>query len=191
LAGLEGRGDLAAALPLAKEFNLLCSGAAFVAWDDSENVAVASEQIYQPSQVRGLLASGVQKRQSSPRQNRRGFTEMRAAAEDHFGVFRLRFDNERLPSLPPRSEWSNEPMFQVPWGPEVLSLLERWLGSYVDESQERAERRLRNLIAEVLLTTKADPAEQLKDLAGRLDWLFGNLGPFQIALQALRQSAGW
>ena len=39
-----------AAVALAKEFNLLCEGAAFVAWDEAEKVAAAEREIYQPIQ---------------------------------------------------------------------------------------------------------------------------------------------
>jgi len=50
---LERIGDRAEALRLAKETNLICQGAAFVAWDDVENVAVSAQgdEIYQPSMM--------------------------------------------------------------------------------------------------------------------------------------------
>ena len=37
------------AVALAKKANLVCRGAAFVAWDDAEKVAIAQEEVYQPS----------------------------------------------------------------------------------------------------------------------------------------------
>ena len=37
------------AIALAKAHNILCEGAAFIAWDESEKVAVAQKEIYQPS----------------------------------------------------------------------------------------------------------------------------------------------
>jgi hypothetical protein len=37
------------AVALAKKANLVCRGAAFVAWDDTEKVAIAQEEVYQPS----------------------------------------------------------------------------------------------------------------------------------------------
>ncbi len=37
-----------AAIALAKEFNLLCRGVAFVAWDEAEKVVIANREIYQP-----------------------------------------------------------------------------------------------------------------------------------------------
>jgi len=40
----------AAALALAKKHNILCEGAAFIAWDEAEKVEVAQREIYQPSQ---------------------------------------------------------------------------------------------------------------------------------------------
>ena len=49
IAALIDAGDGKAAIALAKEFNLLCEGAAFVAWDEAEKVAIAEREIYQPS----------------------------------------------------------------------------------------------------------------------------------------------
>ena len=45
---LEG-GRNSDAVALAKKANLVCRGAAFVAWDDAEKVPIAQEEGYQPS----------------------------------------------------------------------------------------------------------------------------------------------
>jgi Ca-activated chloride channel family protein len=37
------------AIELAKKANLTCRGAAFIAWDDAEKVAIAQDEVYQPS----------------------------------------------------------------------------------------------------------------------------------------------
>jgi hypothetical protein len=37
------------AIALAEKTNLVCPGAAFIAWDDAERVAIAEDEIYQPS----------------------------------------------------------------------------------------------------------------------------------------------
>ncbi len=37
------------AIALAEKANLVCRGAAFVAWDDAEKVAIAQDEVYQPS----------------------------------------------------------------------------------------------------------------------------------------------
>ena len=42
------QGQRAEALALAKQHNLLCEGAAFIAWDEVEKVAVAQRELYQP-----------------------------------------------------------------------------------------------------------------------------------------------
>ena len=82
-------------------------------------------------------------------------------------------------------------MFGKTRGNEVYSLLQSWLDSQSGARRLRSERRLSDLIADVLLTTKNDPAEQLKALVGRLDELIGRHGRFRKSLEALRQSAGW
>ena len=40
------------AVALAEKANLVCRGAAFVAWDDAEKVAIAQDEVYQPSLAR-------------------------------------------------------------------------------------------------------------------------------------------
>jgi uncharacterized protein (DUF1810 family) len=37
------------AIEVAKKANLACRGAAFIAWDDAEKVAIAQDEVYQPS----------------------------------------------------------------------------------------------------------------------------------------------
>ena len=37
------------AIALAEKANLVCRGAAFIAWDDAEQVAIAEDEVYQPS----------------------------------------------------------------------------------------------------------------------------------------------
>ena len=47
--GLLQRGENSEAIALAEKANLVCRGAAFVAWDDAEKVAIAQDEVYQPS----------------------------------------------------------------------------------------------------------------------------------------------
>ena len=49
VAALLRAGQSAEAIGLAKAGNILCEGAAFVAWDEAEQVQIAAEEIYQPS----------------------------------------------------------------------------------------------------------------------------------------------
>jgi Ca-activated chloride channel family protein len=43
------RGKASEAIALAEKANLVCPGAAFIAWDDAEEVAIAQDEIHQPS----------------------------------------------------------------------------------------------------------------------------------------------
>ena len=43
------RGENSEAIALAEKANLVCRGAAFIAWDDAEKVAIAEDEVYQPS----------------------------------------------------------------------------------------------------------------------------------------------
>jgi hypothetical protein len=52
------------AIALAKKANLVCRGTAFVAWDDAEEVAIAQDEVYQPSLD---LPSGVSCSTPAPR----------------------------------------------------------------------------------------------------------------------------
>ena len=47
--GLLQGGRDSEAIALAKKANLVCRGAAFVAWDDAEKVAIAQQEVYLPS----------------------------------------------------------------------------------------------------------------------------------------------
>jgi Ca-activated chloride channel family protein len=51
--------DQAAALALACRHNVLCKGAAFLAWDEAEKAAVARRRLYQPAQEVALCAGPV------------------------------------------------------------------------------------------------------------------------------------
>ena len=42
-------GKIKEAIALAETANLVCRGAAFIAWDDAEEVAIAQDEVYQPS----------------------------------------------------------------------------------------------------------------------------------------------
>ena len=56
IASHESACECAKALKLAKQHNVLCKGAAFVAWDEAERVEIADETIYQPSMEQKVMA---------------------------------------------------------------------------------------------------------------------------------------
>lgn len=49
IAAALDQGDRAAAIALARRHTLLCEGVAFVAWDEAENVPIATESLVQPA----------------------------------------------------------------------------------------------------------------------------------------------
>src|SRR5207247_8353458 len=52
------KGEVRQAIALAKAHNLICEGAAFVAWDEVEKVPVSVRELYQPAmEVRELLCA--------------------------------------------------------------------------------------------------------------------------------------
>jgi hypothetical protein len=53
-------GNVKEAIALAEKANLVCRGTAFIAWDDTEQVAIAQAEVYQPSLdvPRGVPSSG-------------------------------------------------------------------------------------------------------------------------------------
>ena len=51
------RGKRAEAIAQAIRYNLLCEGAAFIAWDEAEKVMVAAREVYQPSMTPAIYCS--------------------------------------------------------------------------------------------------------------------------------------
>lgn len=61
IARYEAKGERQDAIRLAEQFNLVCEGTAFVAWDEAEHVSIAHDAIDQPSlqcRGRGLKSMG-------------------------------------------------------------------------------------------------------------------------------------
>src|SRR5204863_6030678 len=53
---LLAKGQNNEAIALAKENNIICEGAAFIAWDEQERVSVSRLEVYQPSVEPDMLA---------------------------------------------------------------------------------------------------------------------------------------
>ncbi|HAB19356.1 MAG TPA: VIT domain-containing protein [Verrucomicrobiota bacterium] len=206
IRSLESRHDLVAALPLAKEFNLVCQGAAFVAWDEVERVAVASKDVYQPSlEPAGWgIADPSDRRtclmRACGRAGRGGpLADLPTAGltdsdgDTEMGMFATQsYRSEtsnylRAPLRPP--PWANHPMFRAPLADQVVALITEWLDSISGLRRRLAERRLKKLIAAVARDVGPDPVIQLKEFAQRLSSLFGTTGPFANRLETIRQNA--
>jgi Ca-activated chloride channel family protein len=59
IAALLAAGQKQEAITLAKAHNLICEGAAFIAWDEQEQVAIAKEELVQPAMDQGALFAKV------------------------------------------------------------------------------------------------------------------------------------
>lgn len=169
---------------LAKEFNLVCPGTAFIAWDEQEKVAVADEGIFQPAlEPAGWEAAGgssdamvgyVGMVGGASALGPREFRAARASAgqflkahacrtiqpRESFGQRLLRlFTGET--DRDPLAAITTHPVFQSPAGRNVLTLLKRWL--------------------------TADPADQDRRLALLEGWLKDHPAPEVGELEA----SGW
>jgi Ca-activated chloride channel family protein len=59
IAALLAAGQKQKAITLAKAHNLICEGAAFIAWDEQEQVAIAKDELVQPALDQGVLLAKV------------------------------------------------------------------------------------------------------------------------------------
>jgi Ca-activated chloride channel family protein len=59
IAALLAAGQKQEAIALAKAHNLICEGAAFIAWDEQEQVAIAKDELVQPALDQGVLLAKV------------------------------------------------------------------------------------------------------------------------------------
>jgi hypothetical protein len=187
IRGLESRRDLVAAVPLAKEFNLICQGTAFVAWDEVEHVAVANQRVYQPS----LDPASWECFARHPRLMRAiclNDVEVRDVFHMHHQESEDLFQSE---TPLPRPVWARHSLFSSPGGDQIVELLTDWLKSLAAIRRLWAERRLKKLINAVEREFQQDPAAQLQALTQRLGSLIGKLGPFAERLQGILQVASW
>ncbi len=121
------KGETAQAIELAKANNVVCEGAAFIAWDETEKVAVSGSDshTYQPSMepVMRFMSAGAAATRSmrlcelTVENSSSGFIDKRAKAS-----FLSRFSRPRINPIDEAfKNWSqamaNDPLLQVPaWG---------------------------------------------------------------------------
>jgi hypothetical protein len=86
---LLAKGQIAEAIALAKANNVVCEGAAFIAWDEAEKVAVSQHGVYQAS-----MESGVQG--LFPKRARAGRVSLRGAMGSSKAAFACVADGETM-----------------------------------------------------------------------------------------------
>jgi Ca-activated chloride channel family protein len=146
------------AISLAKEHNIVCEGAAFVAWDEAEKVQISTREIYQPAMETRFVAAAC-----APRGLVMGDSDTSLMEKSDLGTFRAfaRFSADRkaaagisgmsndpqaplIPSQNPppeihqRSvELRRHPMFQTPASARLADVLVAWAESNPHEIEKR------------------------------------------------------
>ena len=191
------KGETQEAITLAKANNIVCEGAAFIAWDEAQRVQVSGREVYQPA-IAPAMGAGAMYCVAPLRA-----LEVDMARERHPGLYRksrsapgqsfvqkLRDQLMGEPDLEGdlvqyRQKLARDTLFQSTAGQQLLGLLADWLRS----SPMRTSENLRKLLE---LQTKLHQASA-KSLAERLhivrQWIVKSLAD-QVqtsALEKLRQ----
>jgi Ca-activated chloride channel family protein len=150
---LLAKGETHAAISVAKARNLVCEGAAFIAWDETEKVPVSTQAVYQPAMLTKMFAGGMAAPAGAHMLCELGqrvslrVKPMKcvASAPETSLVERLRRKLHLEPQ--PDGDWERcrrkleeEVLFQTPAGHQLLELLERWIQARPDEVAGRRRR---------------------------------------------------
>jgi Ca-activated chloride channel homolog len=148
-------GKVKEAIALAEKANLVCRGAAFIAWDEAEEVAIAQDEVYQPSlKVPGGVACSMPSTQESSLPSAPSFMPEGRVAFMPAATARVR---ESLPERKP-SSFKNK---LTEWWNAILTA-----GSDVDlEEPQRLTEQFNRAIESVF---GPDDAKKLTSIV--LDW---------------------
>jgi Ca-activated chloride channel family protein len=198
------KGESKEAIALAKANNIVCEGAAFIAWDEAQKVPVSGREVYQPAMApRMLRGTGFVGRayassvlcELSLEAEELSYSGKKAKRADHlslkeslFGRLRrglLGQPNVKGDLIQYRQKLSRDILFQSSAGQQLLDLLADWIRSHPKQANE-------NLLKLLMLQTKLQQASA-KALAERLEivrqWILQTLADeIQTkALEKLRQ----
>jgi len=157
------KGETQEAIALAKASNIVCEGAAFIAWDEAEKVPVSGKEVYQPAMgpamVRGMrfMAATSAKFASAPAGafgaiTRGGGTlrdqslspRARMSKSGETLMDRVRRVFSGTADLREASDWRNELekdiLFQAVVARQLLDLLEDWLRSEPRDWQQNLQK---------------------------------------------------
>ncbi|MBL9175534.1 MAG: VWA domain-containing protein [Verrucomicrobiales bacterium] len=197
LADLADRIRLPECIAVAKEFNLLCQGTAFVAWDEQEKTVVASETLWQPSlepvaslfqHATGILGTrfgGMGLCDSEPEDlglhaYRLGSAYVARGAAENPGDVR-----------PPRISWENHPILQEPGGSELRSFLDRWLADKSDLARNYTEGRLVQWLEEITALQLPTPGKAFSEFVRRVREFLAQGDPLRGTFERLCRKMGW
>jgi Ca-activated chloride channel family protein len=167
--------DSQSAIALAKASNLVCEGAAFIAWDEAEKVPVSTQEIYQPAMAPEMSAGGMAApagaqalcevldqtwaanrvvrflAKESPMKRLRDKLRHRLYIEPHANP-----EWERC-----RKKLAEDILFQTPAGQQLLELLQRWFQARPEEVEPR-RRRVVELQVKLERAVGRSPADRLE-----------------------------
>jgi Ca-activated chloride channel family protein len=199
------KGETQQAIALAKASNIVCEGAAFIAWDETEKVPVSGREVYQPAMVgagMGFMARAAFSTRMAPAPAagdllceldtgevmRASEIPRKLAKESLLKRLRRGIVGESIVTgdlVQSREKLSRDILFQSAAGLQLLDLLADWIRARPKET----DQNLRKLL---MLQTKLQQATA-KPLAERLEivrqWILQTLAEdVQIkALEKLRQ----
>ena len=197
LADLGARMRLPECVTLAKEFNLLCEGTAFVAWDEQEKAVIATESMWQPSldpfdgyvgHSTGVLGS------------RRGLSDgMGLCSEDEDSLrpssllsrISQRVARAYSPTRRVRSQWDCHPILQEPGGSELRSFLDRWLAGKDGMLRESIEQRLSRWLDEITALQLPSPGQAFSEFIRRVREFLALGDPLHGKFERLCRKMGW
>jgi hypothetical protein len=173
---LLAQGQPAAAISLARENNLVCEGAAFIAWDEAEKVAVSTREIYQPAMVVARSccmppapAGEMLSEMCQPVIHEEGLFRAPKAKKSFFDLLTPRARKPMPPSGPEdvnsrvrmwRTEMEQHVLLQTLFGGQFLDCLLAWVLANPAESEARL-RRLNELPVTLKRAAAKTQAERL------------------------------
>jgi Ca-activated chloride channel homolog len=191
IADLENRGRIPECLPLAREFNLLCRGAAFVAWDEQEKVAIADQEVLQPS----LTPAG--QFPAAAMATRMGLTSFCDRSDEPMTLGASELPSfSRFPSVglfaaqPEERFWYQNALFDEPGADRLYRLLETWINGETSRRRHTLSLRLTRLV-EQIAELPGTPSDHLRALVQSLPSLIGTHGRTAEQLKQLCLEMGW
>lgn len=175
------------ALTLAKQHNLLCEGAAFIAWDEAEQVVIAEEELYQPcEETRFLYASApvsIFDCYMAPKRERVQATPYRRRG--HHGKSLLLVANDQLQAILNKRKDLDGARFLQEFAPRLGQWYARFTESYAFPRASSGDH-MAGLLMEWVVDGAAEAPPRMKSLEALADMLEHHGATAVLAHRVLR-----
>jgi hypothetical protein len=169
------KGETQEAIGLAKASNIVCEGAAFIAWDEVEKVPVSGREVYQPAMAPRMVAGAVARFRALPAAPARGFNEITRGGGTYGDIApsqstessgslmdRVRRVFSQTADLRKASNWRNElekdALFQTVAGRQLLDSLGDWVRSQPQQWEQSLQKLMP--LCKLLRESSAQPPSQ-------------------------------